>query len=159
MREKLAREEYENAKINFEDRLKDCGYVLKDSEIHLYEPDNFDEVKALDLHHLTYDFPQDIVISGYNINNFTEIAEKRKQAFDKAQEYLTKTHQEEYIKDLPKRDVEIMYEFAKRIGNTGTLKSTRSDSELIHRSNTFKIDKSYSELIRRSVNNVLEYEN
>lgn len=158
IREEKAKEEYDNSKVDFESYLKDCGYVLEEDKISLYEPKNFDEVKALDLHHLSYDFPQDILVSTYNVDNFINVAKQRKQAFDKAEEYLILSEQKEYIEELPKRDIEVMYQFAMRLEGNNVLKSVRSSAELTPKSKTFTLDKSYKEIIQRNVNMAIEFD-
>lgn len=159
IREEKLKSDFENYKVDFESYLKDCGYVLEEDQIHLYEPKNFDEVKALDLHHLSYDFPEDIIVSNFNVENFVNVAKQRKEVFDKAEKYLIGSGQEEYIEELPKRDIEVMYQFALKLEDRNVLKSVRSEAELVPKSKTFTLDKSYKEIIKRNVNLALEFEN
>lgn len=99
--------------------LEEEGNVIGVKNKPLYE---FDDVKALDLHHLGYDFPMGIEVSKINIDNFIEQTDKRYEAFINAKEYLVGTNQLEFI-NLPEKDVEVMKELADSLKNTTFLAS------------------------------------
>ncbi|UJW28864.1 relaxase MobL [Saccharothrix sp. AJ9571] len=69
---------------------------------------NFDEVKALDLHHLGYDFVHDIEIGPTAHRTFTAAATERRRMILAAMDYLDDSGQPEAISDLPVDDVAVM---------------------------------------------------
>lgn len=99
----------------FRDHLAEYGLVMEEKEGNVgvvkgarYD---FDEVKALDLHHLGYDFPQGITVSKINVDNFVEAAERRYNAFQGAKAYLSATQQLGVL-HLPEEDITTMKELA-----------------------------------------------
>lgn len=68
----------------------------------------FSTVKAVDLHHLGYDFYDDVEISDESRQQFIEAANRRSEALSGAMEYLERTGQDEVIEYLPVKDIERM---------------------------------------------------
>src|SRR5207248_5925331 len=68
----------------------------------------FDDVKALDLHHLGYDFVTDVEIGPKARTSFAEATGKRRRLLLAAMDYLDQTGQSEAIPDLPVDDVAAM---------------------------------------------------
>lgn len=85
----------------------------------------FNEVKALDLHHLSYDFPYDVDVSLVNINAFVDMANRRYDAYMGAEAYLKGTGQEDHLQDLPGKDVRLMKEMADSLSVTHTVKTMK----------------------------------
>lgn len=73
----------------------------------------FDEVKALDLHHLGYDFPNDVKLGRRNAEIFISAARDRQRHLLGAMDYLDGSGQAEAIEDLPTSDVGSMLALAK----------------------------------------------
>ncbi|UQA91062.1 relaxase MobL [Streptomyces halobius] len=69
---------------------------------------DFDEVKALDLHHLGYDFVTDIEVGPQARQTFVETTRDRRQLLLAAMDYLDQSGQAEAIPDLPVDDVAAM---------------------------------------------------
>lgn len=108
-------------------------------------------MKALDLHHMVYDFPFDARISSVNLNRFREWAERRYENYMAAREYLIRSGQASEIDELSGDDVMAMKEYADRFGNSGKLESMRPDSGQFHRSHTVSLDYDYMEQMRMVV--------
>lgn len=101
---------------DFQYRLEDYGLMLEGDEHSLrvtkspaYE---FDDVKSLDLHHLTYDFPYDVPVSKVNLDMFRRCAQHRYETFKAAENYLEASGQGDYVREMPKADVETMKQMA-----------------------------------------------
>ncbi|MFI1408702.1 relaxase MobL [Streptomyces sp. NPDC020707] len=69
---------------------------------------DFDEVKALDLHHLGYDFVTDVEIGPHAHQTFVETTRDRRRLLLAAMDYLDQSGQAEAIPDLPVDDVAAM---------------------------------------------------
>lgn len=68
----------------------------------------FEHVKALDLHHMRYDFTADVEVGVRSRGNFIEAARRRGEMLGEAVAYLEGTDQNEVIETLPLADVEMM---------------------------------------------------
>lgn len=77
----------------------------------------FDDVKALDIHHLGYDFGRPIEISRPNIDIFKKAADERFRLLTDASKYLIESGQEARLHDLPLKDVTIMKEAADKFSS------------------------------------------
>lgn len=111
--------------VGFQDRLLDCGLFYDGTGIVRKLSYSFDRVKALDLHHLGYDFPYDCEISKPNVDMFREMAEKRYQAFLLVKDYLIHSGQSDAVKVLPEQDVLYMKQFSDQLAKEPVLVSTR----------------------------------
>ncbi|WP_405749018.1 relaxase MobL [Streptomyces sp. NBC_01411] len=76
---------------------------------------DFDKVKALDLHHLGYDFVNDIEIGPQARQTFVETARDRRRLLLAAMDYLDQSGQAEAIPDLPVDDVAAMTRVAREL--------------------------------------------
>lgn len=83
----------------------------------------FDEVKALDLHHLDYDFPYDAEVSRANVLAFSDATLKRSRLLENAVNYLEASGQSFYVQDLPVEDVERMVAKEAVVTQSGSLRS------------------------------------
>lgn len=106
---------YANKEEKFKEHLSDYGLSFESKDEHLIIKNkpryDFDEVKALDLHHIGYDFPNGVDISKINIDNFIEASEKRYEAYIGAKNYLDGTGQSDAF-DFPENDIKTMKELA-----------------------------------------------
>lgn len=128
----------------FQDKLKDCGLYYDGYGVTQKKMYAFDEVKALDLHHLGYDFPYDVMISKKNVDAFCEMAQYRYESFQKAKDYLVRTGQEVAVKQLPEQDVLFMKQYADKMSNVTVLQTTRPQSGQRHKSNTIRLGVDYT---------------
>lgn len=85
---------------------------------------SFDDVKALDLHHLGHDFPSGVDVSAQNVVSFVECAETRKAMLDEALDYFRNTGQGSVEKVLPVGDVESMWELAQALAAGASVTGT-----------------------------------
>ena len=134
----------------FRDKLMDSGFDYDGRGVIRRRAYSFSDVKALDLHHLGYDFPYDAQISQVNIDAFREQAERRYQAFEAAKSYLINSGQEEAAKTLPEADILFMKEYADRLATNPVLLTGRPDSGEFHRGRTVRLGKNY-ELDMRAI--------
>ncbi|MEU7156127.1 relaxase MobL [Streptomyces chrestomyceticus] len=82
--------------------------VSTDFEIVAGAADGFGEVKALDLHHMGYDFVNDVEIGPHACYSFIETTRERRRLLLAAMDYLDQSGQAEAISDLPVGDVAAM---------------------------------------------------
>ncbi len=129
---KILERDLENSRNDFEKDLEDLknrlsrnGFTLTESDAGyqaLYKPAwPFDEVKALDLHHLESDFGQDIRIPLQDIEQFESRAALRQKALNRAREYLELTGQNEEAQALDNGDIAAMSRLAVQLRFDPTL--------------------------------------
>lgn len=111
----LEEQEYQAMETSFRDKLRDAGLDYDGSKIVKKKMYSFDEVKALDLHHLGYDFPFEVRISKRNVDAFCDMADRRFESFQKARRYLMLSGQEDAVSILPEKDVLFMQQYADSI--------------------------------------------
>ena len=148
-------------------KLADYGMKLSDDNKIINEiPYNFEDVKALDIHHLLYDFPYDFPISQSNSSKFAECATTRYELFQKAKNYLERSGQKDAIKSLPDIDIELQKSTADRFVSDTTL-HTKRETSVEKRKATKTISMSYNKheyqdeeiknIIKNTINS-LQYE-
>ena len=117
----------------------------------------FDDVKALDLHHLSFDFSYDAQVSYNNVERFLEATKARKNAYDEALDYLKSTGQEHLAGILPGKDVDLMVDFADRIKAKPVIEASRPDEEveLTRRSSTINLGLDSADLVKIAVRDSL----
>lgn len=140
----------------FREVLQDHGMGLKNGVIVKSYMYDFDRVKALDLHHLGYDFPYDADISKLNIDRFAYMANLRYQSFEAAKDYLERSGQQEAVNVFAVKDILFMKQFADRISTTGVLPTVRSDSGSKRRAKTISLDDDYTSDINMMIRSVIE---
>ena len=158
---------YSEMKDNYRIKLADYGMKLSDdNEIINETPHSFEDVKALDIHHLLYDFPYDFPISSSNTDKFVECADKRYELFQKAKEYLEKSGQSDTLKTFPVADIELQKSTANRFRGDSTLHTKRDVSaERKKATKTVRIDYDFyvhqeeeiKNMIKNTINS-LQYE-
>jgi len=99
----------------FRDKLADYGMTLDDKGVSYKKPYEFDQVKALDLHHLKYDFSRNVPVSLVNTQKFVAMSMKRYELFEQAATYLTASGQSDMLSLLPTNDVLLMRDVATRM--------------------------------------------
>lgn len=130
--------------VEFQDKLRDVGLSYDGVGISRKKMYSFDEVKALDLHHLGYDFPYDVGISKRNVDVFCEMAKYRYESFSKAKDYLIRTGQEAAVKLLPETDVVFMKQYADKMQDATVLPTTRPQSGQKRKSRTIRLGVDYT---------------
>ncbi|KII26778.1 hypothetical protein M707_25840, partial [Arthrobacter sp. AK-YN10] len=113
----------------------------------------FDEVKALDLHHLGYDFVADVEIGKRARREFTAAAAERRRLLLAAMEYLDRSGQSEAIADLPVDDIAAMTRVSRELvpvedGSTrpvlrsriAALREEQEQAARMHRSKASSLD-------------------
>lgn len=111
---------------------------------------DFDEVKALDLHHLGYDFFSDVAVGTQACRAFAAEAAQRRRFLIAAMAYLDDSGQSRAIADLPVDDIAAMTRLASQLTRTAdtagrSLLSSRfarlrSQQVQVHRQTTSALD-------------------
>ncbi|MGW3971032.1 relaxase MobL [Streptomyces ardesiacus] len=110
---------------------------------------DFDEVKALDLHHLGYDFVTDVEIGPHAHQTFVETTRDRRRLLLAAMDYLDQSGQAEAIPDLPVDDVAAMTRVSRELTPQQT---DEESSTLVLRSRIAELraEREQAERMRRS---------
>lgn len=119
----------DDARDEYTQKLKNNGLELNENNrISLHIEYDFDDTKALDLHHLMYDFPHDFAISTVNVDKFTAMASRRGNAFREAAAYLEATGQTNLISTFPVADIESQEQIAERFKSGEMFRSIRGEA-------------------------------
>lgn len=137
---------------DFKVKLEESGLTFDGKGVLNKKPYTFDEVKALDLHHLEYDFPYDANVSKSNVNIFIEMAVKRYDAFMKAKDYLIRSNQPASIEKFAEKDIMLMKEVADKMSLNPviTTKKQTPDGKK-HNGRTIPLGKDYSKSMELAV--------
>ena len=135
----------------FRKKLQDYGMDYNGSAVIRRKLYPFEDVKALDLHHITYDFATDVPVSKPYLDEFVKMANERYDAFQKAKLYLEGTGQHTELESLPEQDVMVMKEYADRFGTTGILPSSRKAGSQFRQSRTVRLGKNYERDLQMAV--------
>lgn len=135
----------------FRKKLQDYGMDYNGSAVIRRKLYSFEDVKALDLHHITYDFATDVPVSKPYLDEFVKMANERYDAFQKAKLYLEGTGQHTELESLPEQDVMVMKEYADRFGTTGILPSSRKAGSQFRQSRTVRLGKNYEKDLQMAV--------
>lgn len=127
---------------DLEYHISEYGMTLDDQDnVHVDPKYDFDDVKALDIHHLMYDFPYDFDISVVNIDRFVDMADRRYDAFQKAKQYLINSGQGEMLDSFPEDDINLQHSVAERLNTDHVFRSERKETESQRRATrTIRID-------------------
>lgn len=153
----LEDKQYQIGLRNFKEKLAGMGllYDVDKDEIIKGLEYNFDDVKAYDLHHMSYDFTYDFKIATVNVNRFVDMANRRYDAYVKAQAYLEKTGQHDALDSIVNAaDIQIAKELADEFRGSDNMYHTKYDnSDLVKRNTaTIRLDNEiYEELSDRSM--------
>lgn len=153
---------YQKKVADFQFKLEDEGLSYDVSEegkasIKREIMYDFDDVKMLDLHHLGYDFPYDVNVSNVNINRFISYASFRHSTCMAAKQYLIDSGQEDYVSELPIRDVEVMKSLADEYASgLKVVQSRKGDgSQKRHIGRTVSLDEDLGMDIKRAVQSAI----
>lgn len=136
-------QQVEQEEYQFREHLKDFGMDYDGHGIRKKTIYPFDDVKALDLHHMGYDFPYDVHMSKVNVDNFCDMAERRYASFLEAQEYLELTNQHDALSELPAQDVLFMKQYADKCRMSHVLSAERPDVGQFHKVSTVSLGNNY----------------
>lgn len=101
----------------------------------------FDDVKALDMHSLSWDFPYDVDVSYYNYQAFSEMAQRRYDALNDAKEYLIRSNQLEVVDTLDEdNDISRMHTYALKMEEEPVVRSLRKEAANKNRVKTTPLD-------------------
>lgn len=147
---------YDEKVEEFQLALADRGMVFEADENSAHVARRpayaFDDVKALDLHHLSYDFPFEADVSKVNVDSFVAMSERRYNAYQGAVAYLENSGQADYISELPGADVKLMKEVADRMAQQPVIRSMKgSPSGRRGRGLTVSLDDDFSHDMRLAV--------
>lgn len=139
----------------FRDKLELEGLTMDKQGIKKEPRYDFEDVKALDMHHLVYDWAYDTHVSTRNVNNFVRMANRRYNAYNDAKNYLESTGQGAIVEYLPGVDIEYMKQYADRLSETGTLEAKRPTGSQYRRSKTVPLDTNYESNLEEMVKSVV----
>lgn len=156
----VMRETFKKHESDLNDKLFDAGFKLvRDVDRFSLVPDlpyKFDDVKALDLHHLGYDFLYDADVSVTNVAKFVLMAKERSMLYDKVEYYLKNTNQEEALSQFDGEDIHLMAEYADKLALNPVLKSEVADSgELEVAHNTISLERDLESELLNIIHNVM----
>lgn len=156
MRDTLKRHE-----SDLSDKLFDAGFKLvRDVDKFSLVPDlpyKFDDVKALDLHHLGYDFLYDADVSITNVAKFVLMAKERSMLYDKVEYYLKNTEQEDALSQFDGEDIRLMSEYADKLALNPVVKSEVAESgelEIAH--DTISLERDLESELLNIIHNVMK---
>ena len=153
----LMEERYGTMEKVFKDRLADDGLTFDGHGVSKQKPYAFDEVKALDIHHLGYDWSHDLMVSKRNIDAFCEATDERARLFEAAKVYLVGSGQEDAVSALPERDITAMRETADRMRGSPVLQSVRPAEQGTKRMRrTVRLDVDYDRLLKDAVKQTVQ---
>lgn len=156
----VMRETFKKHESDLNDKLFDAGFKLvRDVDRFSLVPDlpyKFDDVKALDLHHLGYDFLYDADVSVTNVAKFVLMSKERSMLYDKVEYYLKNTNQEEALSQFDGEDIRLMAEYADKLALNPVLKSEVADSgELEVAHNTISLERDLESELLNIIHNVM----
>ena len=140
--------------------LFDAGFKLvqEDDGFHLKPklPYDFEDVKALDLHHLDYDFFYDADVSVGNVSKFVTTANERYELFKPVEEYLLRTDQEAQLEDFAVYDINKMKQYADDMKLKPVLKSKISEAGVIERAhNTIDLSRDLEKELQDVIQHIM----
>lgn len=156
----VMRETFKKHESDLNDKLFDAGFKLvRDVDKFSLVPDlpyKFDDVKALDLHHLGYDFLYDADVSVTNVAKFVIMAKERSMLYDKVEYYLKNTEQEEALSQFDGEDICLMAEYADKLALNPVVKSEVAESgelEIAH--DTISLERDLESELLNIIHNVM----
>lgn len=140
--------------------LFDAGFKLVQEEdgFHLKPklPYDFEDVKALDLHHLDYDFFYDADVSVGNVSKFVTNANERYELFKPVEEYLLRTDQEAQLEDFAAYDINKMKKYADDMKLKPVLKSKINEAGVIERAhNTIDLSRDLEKELQDVIQHIM----
>ena len=159
----IMQDKFDKNMDDLNDDLFDAGFKLvqEDDGFHLKPklPYDFEDVKALDLHHLDYDFFYDADVSIGNVSKFVTNANERYELFKPVEEYLIRTDQESQLEDFAVYDINKMKQYADDMKLKPVLKSKINEAGVIERAhNTIDLSRDLEKELQDVIQHIM-YEN
>lgn len=157
----VMRDTFKRHESDLSDKLFDAGFKLvRDVDRFSLVPDlpyKFDDVKALDLHHLGYDFLYDADVSVTNVAKFVLMAKERSMLYDKVEYYLKNTEQEDVLSQFDGEDIRLMADYADKLALNPVVKSEVVESgelEIAH--DTISLERDLESELLNIIHNVMK---
>lgn len=156
----IMQEKFDKNMDDLNDDLFDAGFKLvkEDDGFHLKPklPYDFEDVKALDLHHLDYDFFYDADVSIGNVSKFVTNANERYELFKPVEEYLIRTDQESQLDDFAVYDINKMKLYADDMKLKPVLKSKINEAGVIERAhNTIDLSRDLEKELQDVIQHII----
>lgn len=157
----VMKDTFKRHESDLSDKLFDAGFKLvRDVDRFSLVPDlpyKFDDVKALDLHHLGYDFLYDADVSVTNVAKFVLMAKERFMLYDKVEYYLKNTEQEDVLSQFDGEDIRLMADYADKLALNPVVKSEVVESgelEIAH--DTISLERDLESELLNVIHNVMK---
>lgn len=118
----------------------------------------FEDVKALDLHRMRYDFSNDVEVGPRSLKNFQDWTKRRQETLAEAVAYLQKSDQEPEIENMPVREVGEQVRLSAELGEQtapvvlpSKVAELARKRELVRRSRTITLTEQVQESMASSV--------
>lgn len=156
----IMQDKFDKNMDDLNDDLFDAGFKLvkEDDGFHLKPklPYDFEDVKALDLHHLDYDFFYDADVSIGNVSKFVTNANDRYELFKPVEEYLIRTDQESQLEDFAVYDINKMKQYADDMKLKPVLKSKINEAGVIERAhNTIDLSRDLEKELQDVIQHIM----
>lgn len=156
----IMQDKFDKNMDDLNDDLFDAGFKLvkEDDGFHLKPklPYDFEDVKALDLHHLDYDFFYDADVSIGNVSKFVTNANERYELFKPVEEYLIRTDQESQLEDFAVYDINKMKQYADDMKLKPVLKSKINEAGVIERAhNTIDLSRDLEKELQDVIQHIM----
>ena len=135
---------YEAMEDEFKTSISGYGLVFDGKGVKKQDLYDFSKVKALDLHHLSYDWTYDVLISRANLEPFVQQATERWEKYQGACQYLRGSGQEYMIDSFSNRDISSMKELADKMNQSPVLETNKVSSQLKHNGKTVPLGIDYN---------------
>lgn len=150
------RDRYAEMKDDFKFKLSTYGMTLKDDNVSTEKPYAFDDVKALDIHHLSYDWTYDFQVSKPNVEEFVEYADKRYKLYQAARQYLVDSGQEASVDMFAVKDIELMHDTADKMRVNTVLISAANNGGRRPMQKTVSLDDDYNADMKLAIQATVE---
>lgn len=158
----LMHEAYRQKEDAFRYKLENHGLSLetdsRGARVANFKKYEFDDVKALDIHHLGYDFSHDIEISKVNIDNFVAAADRRYELYESMKSYLERSGQGGALSNFAVKDIELMKDVADSLKHQAVLPAARPVGGKAHGGRTIPLghdlDTDISFAVRNTLNSI-----
>lgn len=156
----VMQDKFEKNMDDLNDDLFDAGFKLvqEDDGFHLKPklPYDFEDVKALDLHHLDYDFFYDADVSVGNVSKFVTTANQRYELFKPIEDYLIRTDQAFQLEDFAVYDINKMKQYADDMKLKPVLKSKINEAGVIERAhNTIDLSRDLEKELQDVIQHIM----
>lgn len=151
MRQMAMERRYEEMEEEFNYKLSNYGMTMDEKGVSTKKPYEFHEVKALDIHHLGYDWVRDIPISKINVDEFIEVTDERVRLLKGAVDYLERSGQSAEVVGLPVADIALMQETADSLRIAPHLSVQKPVDGGKPKTKTVRLDADYNRNLRMAI--------